>query len=135
MENENKITKQARVAGRDLPISTKHAMAICKFLKGKNINEASSLLEQVIRKKIAVPFRGEIPHKKGIPGRYPVKASGVFIKLLKSLSSNASQKGLNTEKLIISVGIANLASRSSKPGRLGRRKFKRTHILLIAEEK
>jgi len=35
--------------------------------------------------KKAVPMKGEIPHRKGIgTGRYPVKASAFFIKLLKN---------------------------------------------------
>lgn len=116
------------------PISTKHAIAICRFLKGRKIKESIELLEKVIKQDAAVPFIGEVPHKKGIPARYPVNASKAFIKLLKSLSANASQKGLNLEIARIH-GNANLASRGHKPGRLGRRKFKRTHILLVAEEK
>ena len=134
MEKEDNTKKQAIVQGKNLPISTKHAIAICRFLKGKSISESNLLLEKVIKKKMVVPFRGEIPHKKGVPGRYPINASKTFINLLKNLSANASQKGLSIEKLKIS-GKANLASRASKPGRLGRRKFKRTHVLLIGEEK
>lgn len=115
-------------------ISTKHAMAICRFLRGRKINESISLLEDVIKMKIAVPFKGEVPHKKGVSARYPVKASEVFIKLLKSLSANATQKGLDLEKVRIH-GNANRASRARKPGRKIGRKFKRAHVLLVAEGK
>jgi large subunit ribosomal protein L22 len=134
MATEDKTTGKIAIArGSDVPISTKHAIAICRFLKGKKINEGIELLEQVIKQKIAIPFNAEVPHKKGVPARYPVNASKFFIKLLKSLSANASQKGLNLE--IVRVhGKADLASRGHKPGRLGRRKFKRTHVLLVAEE-
>ena len=132
MENQNK--KQAIVRGKNLPISTKHAISILRFLKGRTINDSVALLEKVIKKKVAVPVRGEVPHKTGYPGRYHVNASEVFIKMLKNLAANASQKGLNVDMLRIS-GKADLASRSSKPGRMGRRKFKRTHVLLVGEEK
>ena len=139
MANENKPKMQAGktaiVRGTSVPISTKHAIAICRFLKGRKINESIELLEKVIKQEEAVPFKAEVPHKKGIPARYPVKASKVFIKLLKSLAANATQKNMNLELLRISLGKADLASRGHKPGRLGRRKFKRTHVLLVAEEK
>lgn len=135
MAEENKtIGKIAIARGSDMPISTKHAIAICRFLKGRKINDSIELLEKVIIQKEAIPFNAEVPHKKGIPARYPVNASKAFIKLLKSLSANATQKGLNLEITRIH-GNANLASRGHKPGRLGRRKFKRTHVLLVAEEK
>lgn len=132
MEEKNK-EKKAIAKGIGLPISTKHAINICRFLKGRKINESIGLLEKVPRMEFAIPFRGEIPHKKGISARYPVNASKVFIKLLKSLAANASQQGLDLEKTIVH-GKADLGSRSHKPGRLGRRRFKRTHILLTAEE-
>jgi len=132
METQNK--KQATVNGKDLPISAKHAASILRFLKGRKINDSIELLEKVIKKKIAVPVIGEVPHKNGYPGRYHVKAAGFFIKMLKNLAANATQKGMNLEMIRVS-GMANLASRASKPGRLGRRKFKRTHVLLVGEEK
>ena len=134
MADERQTGKKAIARGVDLPISTKHSMNILRFIKGRKIDEAIEVLEKVIKYDAAVPFRGEIPHKKGIPARYPINASKVFIKLLKSLAANASQKGLNEARIRIS-GKADLASRSSRPGRHGRRKFKRTHVLLIAEEK
>jgi len=134
MEKEKTITvKKAIVRGMSLPISTKHAINICRFLKGKKIDEAMAMLEKTSKMEFAIPFKGEIPHKKGIPARYPVNASKVFVKLLKSLSANASQKGLDIGKARIH-GKADIASRPHKPGRIGRRKFKRTHVLLTVEE-
>jgi hypothetical protein len=71
-------------------------------------------------------MRGEIPHKKGImSGRYPVNALGHFIKLLKSLNSNALVNELELEKYKISCK-ANLASRPYR--RFGKGQFKRTHV-------
>lgn len=130
---------KASVNGKDLPISTKQAVALCSFIRKKNPKQAITLLEQVTKKKIAVPMKGEIPHRHGMskPGRYPVKASQQFIKLLKSLIANATVKGLDAESLMIEKAMANKASRSIRATRLafGRKKFKRTHILLEATEK
>lgn len=119
---------EAVVRGVDLPISTLHAGAICKFIKNKKIEEAINLLESVVKKKTAVPFKGEIPHRKGMmSGRYPIKASQHFIRLLRSLSANASVNGLDLEKVKI-FAIANQASRPYK--RFGSERFKRSHVLI-----
>jgi len=123
----------AIVNGKSLPISTKHAVAICKFIKGKKINDAIEYLEQVVFGKKAIPMKGEIPHRKGkmMSGRFPKNASQQFIKLLRSLGANANAN--NLEEAIISEAIANKASRPY--GRFGRTQKKRTHVLIKCREK
>lgn len=128
------IKHEAFVRGRDLPISTRHAIAICRFIKNKPIQQALSELEQAAKLKKAIPFRGEIPHRhgKGIAsGRYPVRAAKQFIKLLKNLSANASINNLDVDSLTIAAK-ADLASRR----RFSRKysKFKRSNVLLVARE-
>jgi len=122
------------VNGISLPISTKYSVAICKFIKGKNIDRAVEDLEQVIAKKKAVPMKGEIPHRKGkkmMSGRFPKKASENFIKLLRSLQANANNH--NVDEPIVAEAVANLASRPF--GRFGRIRKKRTHVKIVAREK
>jgi len=125
---------EAVVYGKDLGISTKHSMAICRFIKGKSVDKAVFLLEQVTRMKKAIPMRGEIPHRKGdiMAGRYPINASKQFIKLLRQLAANASVNGLELENTRIEC-YANLASRPYKRG--GSERFKRTHVVLRLKEK
>lgn len=119
---------EAIVNGKDMSISKKHAIAICNFIRGKNIDKAISELEQVIRLKKPIPMKGEIPHKKGImSGRYPINASNAFIRLLKSLKSNAIVNELELEKYKISCK-ANIASRPYR--RFGQGRFKRTHVTI-----
>ena len=69
----------AIVNGTFVNASFKHAVEICKFVRGKKLNSAIGLLKRVEKEEIAVPmtrFKKTIPHKPGIgPGRYPVKAS------------------------------------------------------------
>ena len=126
-EKMNKKT-EAIVNGKDLPISTKHAVAICNYIKGKDIDRAISMLEEVVKMKKPVPMRGEIPHKKGImSGRYPVKAAGFCIKLLKSLKSNAIVNELELEKYQVHC-IPNVAPRPYK--RFGAGRFKRSHVTI-----
>jgi large subunit ribosomal protein L22 len=128
---------EALVNGFALPISTKQAMAICKFIRGKRIGDAIRELEDVKIKRKAVPMKGEIPHKKGAgkfasgSGRYPKNASESFINLLKTLAANSNMNGM--EEPIIHKAIANIASRPFGKG--GRVRKKRTHVRIIAIEK
>ncbi|MBI2630168.1 hypothetical protein HYW76_03625 [Candidatus Pacearchaeota archaeon] len=130
-KQERKIREQAVVNGKDLGISKKQSMDICRFIKGKRVEQAIKELEEVVKMKRALPMRGEIPHRHGMmSGRYPKTACGVFIMLLKSLQSNASEGGIMTPQIIMAK--ANKASRPFR--RFGSRKFKRTHVSLIAKE-
>jgi len=109
-----------------------------KFIKGKKIDEAIAELSDVQKFKKAIPFSGEIPHRKKsqreknlMSGRYPVKASKYFINLLKGLRGNAIVNGLDLEKTRISIASTSWASRQRRSR--GRR-AKRCNILLKARE-
>jgi len=125
---------KAVINGRSVPISTKYAIEICRFIKYKSIDIAINNLEQVLAHKKAVPMKGEYGHKKGkrmAGGRYPKKATEYFIKLLKNLSANAVANDL--EEPIIVEAISNQASRPM--GRFGRWQRKRTHIKIVVRKK
>ena len=134
MENE----RLAKVKGMHLSISKKHAVEICSFIRGKEVKRSKAQLAEVIAMKRAIPmkrYKRNIGHKGGMAaGRYPIKASKVFIDLLSSLESNAENKGLDSKSLIIITSVANQASRPFHPGRQRRTKMKRTHVELIAKE-
>ena len=128
---EKKKRDFAIVNLRDVPISTKTSMAICRFIRGKKISKAIGDLELVLNKKLAVPMKGEIPHRKNImSGRYPKKASEEFIGMLKSLISNSNENGIDDPR--INKAIANLGQRPY--GRFGRWRRKRTHVTIQAIE-
>ena len=131
-EKKPAIKKEFAIAnGKDLPISLKHAKFICRFIKGKSIEQAMQLMAQVSTKKIYVPMNGELAcRKKGIKGRYPVKASLEFIRILKSLQGNANVSGLLEP--VITEAISNKAS---LPHRKGGLRFKRAHVLLEVRER
>ena len=116
-----------------MKVSLKQSMAICDFIKGKKIDIALRELDEVMKMKRAIPMKGEVAHRKGgFAGRYPAKAAYVFIKLIKSLSANASAKGLDTEKIRL-FASANKAPSPQRPGKYSGRKFKRTHIFVSAK--
>ena len=134
-EPEKPVPKktEAVARGKNFDLSTKKSAAICKFIKGKNIEKAIEDLESVLKHKKAVPIKGEIPHRKGriMSGVYPKKAAENFIKLLKNLSANANVN--NLEDPVISEAVANIGSRPY--GRFGRFRRKRTHVLIKVKEK
>lgn len=129
-----KIKKsEVYVNAKSVPISTKYAMSICKFVKGKRIGDAIRDLEQVMLLKKSVPMKGEYSHRKGkgmSGGAFPLRASGYFIVLLKSLAGNANNHEI--DEPIIVEATANWAP--APRGRFGRVRRKRTHITLRAVE-
>jgi large subunit ribosomal protein L22 len=128
------IKKELAVAkSNNLHLSTKQCKYICSFIKNKQIDKAIADLELVINYKKPVPFKGEIPHRKGkiMSGRYPIKASKLIIKTLKSLRGNILVNNLSLEKTIIYIASANLAAR---PMRSKNTQGKRTNIILKAKE-
>jgi len=133
-DSKPKVKKYEAVAyGRSMPISRKQGAYISSFIKSKTIDNAISDLTLVINFKKIVPFKGEIPHRKGkgMSGRYPIKASKLFINVLKSLKGNVLVNGMELEKTRISMASATWAAR---PMRSGGRSAKRTNLILKAKE-
>jgi large subunit ribosomal protein L22 len=133
---KQKIIKKEEAVARstNLHVSMKQCKYICKFIKNKKIDQAISDLEQVMKYKIAVPFKGEIPHRKGkgiMSGRYPIKASTYIIATLKALKGNIIANGIDLEKAIIVEASANWGAR---PLRKGNVQGKRTNVMLKAKE-
>ena len=129
---EKKIKTEAVINLRNLPISTKYSVAICKFIKRKKIADAILDLEQVLVHKKSVPMKGEIPHRKGkgmMSGRYPKKPTEHFIRVLKSLSANSNANGL-VDPVIVEA-VANIGSRPF--GKFGRVRKKRTNLTIKAK--
>jgi len=127
LKNEEETV--ARAKANELPISPKHAIEIANFIRGMTTGEAISYLEDVIALKKAIPFKRfnrDVAHKKGLvgwdAGRYPVKASGRYITLLKSVEKNAEYNGLDLNNLKI-VHVSANRGRSAKgifPRAMGR---------------
>ncbi|MDP3765096.1 MAG: 50S ribosomal protein L22 [Nanoarchaeota archaeon] len=129
----------ARAIGMALPISFKQSVEICRFIGNKNVNDAKKMLQNVVEKKSAIPFKRynwDLGHKKKIgPARYPEKASKEFIKLIENVEANAQFRGLNTSNLIIAHVSAHKAGKAMHFGRKSRRRMKRTNVEIIVEEK
>jgi large subunit ribosomal protein L22 len=113
---------EAKARAEYVPVSTKQAVNVCRFVKGKNVDKAIIYLEDVIKLKKAIPFvrhKTHTSHRKGMEaGRFPKKVSKVVIELLKSAKANANYLGLDEDKLIVTRAVPNRAfSKSSRRGR------------------
>jgi len=126
----------SKAVGLNLPFSFKVAYEVAKFLRGKKVKRAIREMEEVSILKTAIPYtryNKDTPHRRGkmAAGRYPVKAAKYVLPLLKSLESNAKDKGLTGELKI----IHSAAQKPSIRRRYGRvRGTKRvTHFELVAQ--
>ncbi len=129
----------ARAIAKDIGVSTKNSIEVCSFIRRKKVTRAKRMLEDVIKQKIAVPYKRaykDIAHKPGMAaGKYPEKICKEILRLLNSVESNAQAKGLNTQELEIIHINAHLAARPMHSGRQRRRSFKKTHIEIVVKEK
>jgi len=140
-------TKHVRASIREKDISHKHSREIALAIKGLSIEKAREFLENVISRKVAVPYRrynNEVAHRSNIrdgfsAGRFPRKAAGEFLKLLDNLESNAEYKGMDLDRLrIVSASV----HKGTKLERFQPRAFGRSspkydtlvHVELVGQE-
>jgi len=136
-KKESNALHFAKASARSLPVSTKHSIEICNAIRYKTTTQARKILEDAFNLKTAIPFKRfnrDMGHKAGMAsGRYPVKAIGHFLKLIKSVEANAQVIGLNTANLKIQKILANKAAIPTTGGR-NRRATKRTNLDVEVKE-
>ena len=132
--------KTALASGKNIRISHKSSIEICKFITGKDVDSAIDYLDDVVDIKKAIPYTRFVTHqahRKGNmrTGKYPVNAATEFIKLLRNVKNNAENKGFNTGKIIIKNAQANKGSQFRRGRRaFGRRQSKSTNVHITVEE-
>ncbi len=136
--------KYAKSFGRNLPISLKDSVNLCRALKGMKLDDAKEYLEDIIKKKRAVPYfryLDSISHRRGIgPGKYPVKEAKYILKVLENAEANAENKDLDTDNLYIMHITAHKGQiyKRYMPRAFGRSteiRRDRVHIEVILEER
>ena len=130
----------AKAVGVSLPISTKHSIEICNFVRGKSVERVKRLLEEVVKGKTAVPFKRfteSVGHRRGkmSAGRYPAKASKEILNIVKNAEANAQFKGLSVADLVVRHISSQRAAGAMHYGRQRGRQQKRTTIEVVVEEK
>ncbi|MFW6305217.1 MAG: 50S ribosomal protein L22 [Candidatus Saliniplasma sp.] len=95
----------AKAYGKNLQISPKTSVEVCRFVRGKDVDVAIDMLDEVVEGKRPVPYRKhkkQIAHQKGVgPGGYPKKAATKIRDLLNEAKSNAESKGLDSDDMEI----------------------------------
>jgi len=128
----------ARVLSTDLPISLRHSIELCRYIKGRTTKKVVALLQKILDHEIALPlvkYNAKISHKPGMSaGAYPRNATSCFIKLIKSIEANAQDKGLNTDSLRIVHASANSGPKVYHSGRHSGRIRKITHVEIVVKE-
>jgi len=120
MENKTATAKGLTSA------SWKHGVEIAKRIRGKPVEQAQQILQDIITMKKPIRFtvyNGGMGHKPGIgPGRYPVKASKAILDLLRNAQANAGHKGLSKLTVQrITTSNANSSRSGSRRGWDGKR--------------
>src|SRR6056297_1072114 len=111
----------ARAITKDSGVSTKVSIEIANFLRGKSSAEAKTILERVLKKKQAIPFKrfnDGVGHRKGAgiaAGRFPQKASEAFVTIIKQCEANAQAKGLSADLRIVHL-VAQKGSNTFRHG-------------------
>ena len=140
-------TKHVRASIREKDISHKHAREIAVAIKGRSIEKARELLENVIARKEAIPYRrynNEVAHRSNIrdgffAGRFPKKSASEFLRILDNLESNAEYKGMDLDRLrIVSTAVhKGTKLKRFQPRAMGRSSPKfdtLVHVEIVAQE-
>ncbi len=118
---ETSATKTSRAGFSNRRLSWKDSVEVARFIKGMKASKAKAFLQDVIKKKRAVPlkkFNDNRGHKHGMgPGRFPVNVSLAFLELINSAEKNAENKGMDTKGMIIQYAFANKGSTFMRPRR------------------
>ncbi|MGV8151002.1 MAG: 50S ribosomal protein L22 [Candidatus Woesearchaeota archaeon] len=130
--------KMAKASYRNINISTKHAVEICNYIRGRSLSQAKRLLVQSIELKRAIPLKiytNGPGHKSGMgSGRFHVKACEHVLAALNSAEANAKNKGLNVSELKVTHIVAQKAGKQWHYGRKKRSIFKNAHLEVALEE-
>merc|ERR1712055_781032 len=109
IEPEN-ATKSAKAKGSNLRVHFKNTRETAQAIKAMPLHRATKYLKNVIAHKEIVPFRrfmgGVGRHAQAnvhgtAQGRWPLKSAEFLLHLLKNAESNAENKGLDADHLVI----------------------------------
>lgn len=97
----------------NIDASYKDLAAVCSQIRGKTIAKVEPMLEEVAQG--IRPLRYQKYNKRmasrsqlgGKKGRYPKKSAKIILQVLKNAITNATNKGMNREKLLVAHASAN----------------------------
>ncbi|NIN53152.1 MAG: 50S ribosomal protein L22 [Nitrososphaeria archaeon] len=143
---EEKVAATVKASLREVSISPKAAVEVCRRIKGMKLEKAKEYLEDVAALRRSVPFKRYVKgvgHRRDLSkwpsGRYPIKAAKAFLGLIANLENNAEFKGLDISRLKIIHASAHGGRKLEKyiPRAFGRSNpflDNLIHVELVAEE-
>jgi len=116
----------ARAYGRNLRISRKNAVKICRVIRGKKLKTVKRLLNDLLEQR------------RSLDGKYYTKTVAEILKLIESCEKNADFLGLEKEKLFVhaSASQGTIIRRRRRKAAFGSRlKSTNVEIMLIQRGK
>ncbi len=107
-------------------VSLKHSRVLCKAIKGKRLEKARKLMEDLI------------DERRNLKGKHYTKASKKFLDILKAAGANAKKKDMSQEKLFVKNAVADKGETTIRPRtrwHLRGRTAKSTNIKITVEER
>jgi large subunit ribosomal protein L22 len=121
--------RTAKAMGREMSISKKDAVELCRFVKGRSLEDARETLSEVADGDEPVPLKKHNSgsgHTSGIDGwdagGFPKKAAEAINDVLYNAKSNATEQGFDTDEMVVDHIAAHKVgeSRGMKPRAMGR---------------
>jgi len=124
----------AKASARNVDISTKYAVEVCRAIRGLPVSKAKSWLQDAIEMKRAFPIKRYTEgagHRPGLgAGKFVVKVASQILKVLKSAEANAHNQNIVGELYVLHAA-AHKAHRPIRAGAYIGRHAKRTHIEIV----
>ncbi len=116
--------KSVRAYGRNLRISTKSSVIVCKAITNTSIEKARKKLQNLISEK------------DDLDGKYYTKCTKEILGLLNTAESNAESKGLEPEKMVVHASAhKGFSYRTPRRFKLARRTGRMTNVQVVLEER
>lgn len=121
--------RSAKAMGRELDVSKKDTVEVCRHVKGMPLEEAQKTLRAVADGEEPVPLKKHNSgsgHTSGVEGwdagGFPKKASEALLDVLYNAESNAENQGYDTEEMVVDHIAAHKVDESEgmKPRAMGR---------------
>jgi len=121
--------RSAKAMGRELSISKKDAVELCRFVKGRSLSGARETLSAVADGEEPVPLKKHNAgsgHTSGVEGwdagGFPKKAADALNDILYNAKMNAAEQGFDTDEMVVDHIAAHKVgeSRGMKPRAMGR---------------
>ena len=116
--------KSVKVYGRNLRISTKSSVNVCRAMSNTSAAKAMKLLQNLASQRVS------------LDGKYYTKPVGELLDLLKLAENNAEAKGLDPEKMVVFASAhQGFTYQTPRRFKLARRTAKMTNLQIVLEER